>query len=100
MARLFGSIEGAKTTRTATGDELLRARLATWHAAVVVTLDDFGAWSVHVEDADPQVAAAAVALTLARGNLHTDGREYVIPTRSPGRRPGAGWSPYERSPNA
>lgn len=113
MANLYGTLDGARGTTSRTGTDLLRARLATWHGAVVVTLDDYGAWTLHTEPADPQEAAAAVPRIIARGNLHTGAHEALPdptahlrsarPNRSPARKPGPSWTPYtidERSPTA
>ena len=112
MARLYGTLEGAKGTTSRVGTDRLTARLATWHGAVVVTLDDFGTWTVHTEPADPQEAAATVPRVLARGNVHLNTldceltRDYpplARPNRSPARRPGPDWHPYtteERSTTA
>lgn len=118
MARLFGTLEGAKSTASRTGDDRLTARLATWHGAVVVTLDDYGTWTVHTEPADAQeAAAAAVPRIAARGNVHTgrveasygtlgfaglgalayrrgDDPTPTHPNRSPARKPGPDWTPY------
>lgn len=100
MARLFGTLTGAKSSATRTGDAVIRARLATWHGAVVVTLDDHGSWTVHTEPADPQKAAAHVPRVLARGNVHTGDapdsltRRTCRPNRSPSRKPGPDWTPY------
>lgn len=113
VANLYGTIEGAKTTKSATGTDLLRARLATWHGAVVVTLDDFGSWTVHAEPADPQEAAGIVPAVLAAGNLHTTSSTYQpgsiveyneragtrTANRSPARRPSADWRPYREEHN-
>lgn len=118
MARLYGTLQGAKSTASRTGDDRLTARLATWHGAVVLTLDDHGNWTVHTEPADPQKAGAVVPRVVSRGNVHagTDDRYFASasdgavgwhlrrPNRSPARRPGPGWTPYtttdERSTTA
>jgi hypothetical protein len=103
VARLFGTLEGAKSTASRTGEDRLTARLATWHGAVVVTLDDHGTWTVHTEPADPQQAGAAVPAVVARGNVHTGDIAATMrrtvelgrrASRSPARRPGPGWTPY------
>jgi len=72
VARLFGTLEGAKSTASRTGEDRLTARLATWHGAVVLTLDDYGTWTVHTEPAVPQEAGAAVPAVVARGNVHAE----------------------------
>lgn len=82
MSNLYGHLTGTRGTATRTGTSLIRARLATWHRAALLTLDDHGTWTVHTEPADPQEAAETTPQPMARGNLHTDtlGTAYAAPS--------------------